>query len=141
MGPLTGDPEIDDSNEPTSYRFAFFGLIGSFLFLVFWTSIAGMSFHISLIYFLLFFTFVIGLARLRVDAGFPIFIALPMIPNLFYIFGGSGFRAHMMEDYTLLGFLGGLNYTAICAILMSQIESFKISDETSARRRTRTTTC
>jgi hypothetical protein len=127
-------PEIDDSDEPLSYRTAVFGLLGGGLFLTLWAHLFGLSLHLSLMYFVFFFLFTIGMSRLRIDAGIPI-LTVPIVAHLFYILSGGGPQAFTRDDYMTFAYMNVLGYTALGALMMVQFENFRLSDVVGLSRR------
>lgn len=80
---FVGSDQVDDSEEPLSYRAAAFGLLGAIVFIVLFTMyFLSMSFHIITYFLLVFFATAIGYARLRAQAGYPHGQALP---HYFYV--------------------------------------------------------
>jgi hypothetical protein len=61
--------KVDDSDEPISYRFAFWGFVISFLGMAGWFTYYGMNFLVAVALLLLMFTVVLGLARLVSQGG------------------------------------------------------------------------
>jgi hypothetical protein len=60
---------VDDSDEPISYVFAFWGFILSFLGLALWLTYYKMGFFIAVVYMALMFVLALGLARLISQGG------------------------------------------------------------------------
>ncbi len=110
-------------------RWAFLGLAASLLFCSFWSYAAGLKFHLGLIYFALFFIFSIGIARLRIDGGIPLFLGLPMVSHLFYIVGGTGPGVYGESDYVVFAHLNILTYGCLGTFLAMQLEGWKIGEE------------
>ncbi|MFO7947538.1 MAG: DUF6785 family protein, partial [Armatimonadota bacterium] len=68
---FTGDPGIDDSEEPMPYRWTLFGAIGGFAALVIWSNRMGLPWSYSLLYFFFMFVSSFVFARIRTEAGVP----------------------------------------------------------------------
>jgi hypothetical protein len=68
---FTGDPSIDDSNEPMPYRWSMFGAIGGFAALVIWANRMGLPWSYSLLFFAVMFIASFVFARIRAEAGVP----------------------------------------------------------------------
>ena len=66
-------PDLDESDEPFSYRTTVFGLIGGVGGLVWFAVAAGMRLQTALVYLALVFAIVIVVARLRAELGLPTF--------------------------------------------------------------------
>src|SRR5262249_55016674 len=63
--------DLDDSNEPMSYRAALIGILLGCAFLMFFCLKAGMSWGIVAAYFAFFFVLSVGITRLRAELGPP----------------------------------------------------------------------
>lgn len=63
--------EIDDKDEPMSYRTAFWGLLIGCAFLLYFAVLAGMRPMVGLIYLSVFLLFVLTTARIRAEVGLP----------------------------------------------------------------------
>lgn len=61
--------QVDDSNEPSTYRFAVFGLIFGILLISFWGMKAGASFWLTFLVAILFFLILIAMTRLVSEGG------------------------------------------------------------------------
>lgn len=66
---LWNDPSVDDSEEFLSHRVAFFGLLASLGFIIFWALHAGMSLLVTLFLFGFFFIIVIFISRVVCECG------------------------------------------------------------------------
>jgi len=73
-----GDPTVDDSNEPLSYRTAFWGTLVSLAVLVGFPIAYGVSWWPALIYFVIGTLFVIAYAHNRAETGLPIVWGYPI---------------------------------------------------------------
>jgi hypothetical protein len=63
--------EVDDSNEPVSYRWSVIGLLISMVFIAGFCHMAGMSFPVIFGFFGIFFLLSIAMARVRAEFGAP----------------------------------------------------------------------
>jgi len=63
---------IDDSSEPVRYRTATLGILGGLLFLAFFCAQMGMSLWGLILYLLVYFPMVLGIARARAEVGPPL---------------------------------------------------------------------
>jgi len=63
---------IDDSSEPVKYRTAVLGILGGLLFLGFFCNQIGMSLWGLILYPLVYFPVVLGIARARAEVGPPL---------------------------------------------------------------------
>jgi hypothetical protein len=69
---IGGDSELDDSDEPMSYRAAAVGAIIGFLFLCGFMRWIGLSPLISILAFLIYFILATAIARMRAELGPPV---------------------------------------------------------------------
>ena len=67
-----GEPDLDDTHEPISYRTAVFGLVGVMVFLVFFCYRGGASVKIALAFFALYYAISIAITRMRAELGTPV---------------------------------------------------------------------
>lgn len=63
--------DIDDSKEPMSYRLAAIGIIISAIYIVIFSSIAGMAVWIAVIFFGIYFVLAFAITRVRAELGTP----------------------------------------------------------------------
>jgi hypothetical protein len=68
---LGNAPEVDDSSEPISYRWAVIGMVASAVFFLVWTTISGMSLKIALPFYLIVISYGLTYARVRAEMGVP----------------------------------------------------------------------
>ncbi len=146
--------ELDDSEEPMSYRMAALGIVLGMGFLTWFCLAAGMTLTIILLYFGFFFLLSIGITRLRAELGPP---AHEMAGNLngsalltlfmgtqgvgmqnltmmtmFWWFSGRGYRTNMMPcqlEAMKMGQQGGVNmrgmgFAMMFAVFMGGLASF-----------------
>ena len=72
---------VDDSSEPVKYRTAVFGIIIGLLILAVFCSRMGMSLWIILVYPLIYFPMVLGIARSRAEVGPPMHTLIYVDPG------------------------------------------------------------
>ncbi|MBI2300250.1 MAG: hypothetical protein HYU66_15105 [Armatimonadetes bacterium] len=135
-----------DAEEPARYRTAFAGLVLSFAFMLGFGIHAGMTPWLALLYFGLVVGVALAYARIRAETGHPMIFGFPFwqqqkaITNLF---GSARLAPDVAGDTPYAGFrsltilhsfawLARGFYTTTAA---SQIEGFKLADETATRRR------
>jgi hypothetical protein len=133
---LPGSEKIDDSQEPLSYKEAFWGFIGCGLFFILFCSVVlQMKFLLSLISLLLIIFIALALARMRNEAGlgqqlgigaWPIQSSfIPLVGANAIGYENAGFGAmNNLFSRPILAFLGGF------------LESWKMGDELGEDRRT-----
>lgn len=93
-------PHIDDSDEPVSYRFAFWGAVLCFAFILGWWYMAGFSLLWCFILFGFYLVVVIVLTRIVAEAGLFVFW-LPLNPGDF-ILHTFGNHALTNQDLTMM---------------------------------------
>jgi len=134
---ITGDKDIDDKDEPISYRLAVLGLFLSFIFLIGFSCISGMSLLLALIFFLVFFTFMLVFARLRAEAGSP----WTMRPNMYLqesVVMATGTTPFSIQSLAIFGFFYWMTaYDRGFAAPMSanQVEGLKMADSAQIRNK------
>ncbi|MFA5858086.1 MAG: DUF6785 family protein, partial [Elusimicrobiota bacterium] len=72
------DPEIDDSNEPVSYRVAFFGSIAGIIILCVILSMLHMKLWVVAAFIFMIITVAFVYARIRAETGIPMIWLFPM---------------------------------------------------------------
>jgi hypothetical protein len=72
---------IDDSSEPVRYRTATLGILGGLLLLAFFCVQMGMSWWVLLLYSLVYFPMVLGIARSRAEIGPPVHTLIYVDPG------------------------------------------------------------
>ncbi|SVE18246.1 uncharacterized protein METZ01_LOCUS471100, partial [marine metagenome] len=72
-----GSSSIDDSNEPLSFRVAFFGAISGLVFICIWCVAAGMTVTTVLLFFGLILAFALVYTKIRAEAGAPMIWLFP----------------------------------------------------------------
>ncbi len=85
-----GEPGLDDSGEPLSYRTAVWGLLGGVVFFSAWLSHAGMEAHVIAVFVPAIFIIYLGLSRIVAQVGLYYFVP-PMIaePFTMTLLGGT----------------------------------------------------
>jgi len=137
---LTGAPQIDDSDEPFSYRTAVIaGLLG-FLGMIVFGVMSGLWLWVALVYFGLCLLFSVVYARARAEAGaaliwlFPIMQAWEMMFNV----GGSQVfqRGTSWRNIGAMGMHYWLSRGYFPSMSAYQMEGFRIADEAGIKQRT-----
>jgi hypothetical protein len=118
--------KIDDSTEPMRYRTAILGIIFGMLFLIFFCSRAGMSLWVILLFFGIYFTLQIAIARVRVELGTPqeIYFVTPeriMVRTL-------GTRIFSPGSLTIMSYFYWFNRGYTCPPMANQMEAFKMGE-------------
>lgn len=131
---ITNTSEVNDSDEPMTYRAAFFLAIVSMIFLVLFCYHAGMSLWVILLFFTLFLLLSISFARIRAVSGVFFHDLHFMGPDtaLVKIFGTQRFGA---GNLTMFSFLYFFNRAHTSNPMPHQLESFKIAERTHIRNK------
>lgn len=120
------------SEEPLHERYAWLGIVVSFIFMVFFCRTAGMTILVSIIFFVLFLLYMIGLTRIRSEGG-TIWNFGPYInpQNLMMTLGGS--KAFHANNLTVLAYLNWFNLEYRCAVMPHQLEGLRIAQAAKIR--------
>lgn len=131
---ITNTSEVNDSDEPMTYRAAFFLAIISMTFLVLFCYHAGMSLWVILLFFMLFLLLSISFARIRALSGVLFHDLHFMGPDtaLVKVFGTQRFGA---GNLTMFSFLYFFNRAHTSNPMPHQLESFKIAERTHIRNK------
>jgi hypothetical protein len=118
----------DDEATPLSPRMALTGWLGGSLLLIGWGVALGLPVGWSLLHLGLFFLLMIGVTRLRIDAGIPL-AGIPFIVAAFvYIMTGTGAGVFSRREYIAFAFLAVLSYTSLGGLMMVQFEGLRMGD-------------
>jgi hypothetical protein len=132
-----GEPsELDDRDEPLSYRGALIGLACSALFLIGFCVVSGMQPFIATLLVVLAFTYMIAATRIRAEAGNA------------WLFGPDVDVNHLMtrtlgtglltpQDLTVLAYMRPAlaNFDMRCMAMPHQFDAMKMADMVGASRR------
>jgi hypothetical protein len=132
---LGGSIDIDDSNEPLSFRTAFWGLILGLVVVVLALQIfIGISVWVSLLALVICYSVVLGFARIRVEAGFLYSWGSPnyLGGQLVKMFGKSTFGDH---NATALGYFTPFDMGHFSSGAGVLLEGYKLGDLTGIKRR------
>lgn len=126
---FAGSSRVDDSQEPMRYRYAVFGLILGFIFLIMFCIRMGIAFGISIFFLMAYFTVAIAVTRMRAELG-------PFYHEFYY--GGAeqvltalfGTRNIGSTSLTNLSLFWGITRAQSSHPMPHQLESFKLSERT-----------
>ncbi len=137
---FTGRPQLDDRDEPLSYRVAVWGALLAFAGMMIFATSAGMAAWTAAIYFSLFLLFALVYARARAEAGaamvwlFPFYQHKRMMINIIgskpYVSGGN------WGNLTILSVMIFLSRGYFQSMMAYQIEATKIADQARIKQRT-----
>jgi len=131
---LFGLENVDQSNEPISYRIALLILISGFLFLVGFSAAAGMSIWLAIVFFVFYIMLDISITRMRVEMGVPIHdihnggpdLLLPPI---------LGTRRLGVRNLSIISMYWWFNRTHYSDPMPHQLEEFKLAEQTNTSNR------
>ncbi|MFQ6099239.1 MAG: DUF6785 family protein, partial [Armatimonadota bacterium] len=132
-------PDVDDSNEPISFRWAVIGALAGFAFTAGFAVKVGMWPSLSLAYFALIYLFMLVYSRVRAEAGAPMVWLFPFYQHkrmILNVFGSNAFVRY--GDYGNLTIFSTFMFMSRGYYQSSQAsiaEAFKISDELKVKRR------
>lgn len=125
-----GKADIDDREEPMSYRTAYLVLLISFAFMIWFCLRTGMSLSIALTYFFIVFVILFAITRVRAEAGPPThemagaMNAYNMLQNFL---GTKGVGANNLTVFCLFWWLSGRGYRT--TPMPYQLEAYKMAGE------------
>lgn len=125
---------LDDSQEPMTYRKAFLGAAGGFVFLVGFSMAAKMPAWVAVLFFLLYFVIALSVTRMRAELGPPAHDLHFIGPNqsLFSIFGSQNLSQNAMGVMTLYYWF---NRAYRGHAMPHQLEAFKMGKESGTNLR------
>ncbi|MFQ6133815.1 MAG: DUF6785 family protein [Armatimonadota bacterium] len=132
---VLNDPRIDDSDEPMSYRLAFWGLIGGLVVVIAWCNAIGMAVGWALILIAIYLSAMLILTRLVAEAGL-FCVWLPHSPPqrfMVRMFGHHNFHARSL---TALGMAGFKIQDSASLTAANILEGYKIGELVRLRPRT-----
>jgi hypothetical protein len=133
---LAGGEKVDDSDEPMSYKTAFWGMIGCAVFVVlFCVVVLKMKFLLSVINLLLFIFIAISLARMRNEAGVGPQLSTgswPIRDSFMKLVGPDAIGM----DNVGFGALNNFYHRPFLCYLGGFLEAWKMGDEVGEKRNT-----
>ena len=117
----------DRVDEPIGYRTAMLGLLIGFITLIVFSLKAGMTFGVSVIFFLLYFILAIGITRMRAELGSPVHDLHRAGAHLMMV-NTIGTRHFSVGDLTMLSFYQFFNRAYRGHIMPHQLEGFKLAE-------------
>ncbi len=133
---LTGTEKVDDSDEPMSYKTAFWGMIGCSAFvIIFCMVVLQMKLLISLINLILFMFIAISLARMRNEAGVGVQFSVgdwPLAKSFMKLVGPDAIGM----DNVGFGALNNFYCRPLLCYIGGFLEAWKMGDEVGEDRKT-----
>jgi hypothetical protein len=118
--------EIEDANEPLSYRAAVLGAVGGFAALTWFGIAIGMTWWVPLVFFALYLLFIITFTRIRAEAGLPWAFGPDMNPHQ-VMMSGFGVRAFNTPTLTGLATVMWFDLDYRCVAMPHQLEAMKLA--------------
>jgi hypothetical protein len=133
---LSGSEDVDDSEEPISYKLAFWSVIGcSILFILFCMVVLQMKFLLSFILVLFLICVVVSLARMRCEASVAPQLGIgvnPVYGSFMRLVGASGIGIENVG----VGALSSFFSRPIMSFTGGFLEAWKMGDEIGEDRKT-----
>ena len=129
VGKAFGEKEyaqVDDSNEPVSYRFAVFGFLAGFAFLVAFGWAGGMVWWLPLAFFALYFVFAVTFTRARAEAGLPWGFG-PLINPHGLLTEVAGKTQYNLPSMTMLSYFQWFDLDYRCMAMPHQLEAMQLA--------------
>lgn len=126
----TGEGELEDRNEPLTYRQAALGILLGMTFIVGFCLKAGMSLGVILVFFALFTVLAVGIIRVRAELGPPCHeMAGVNVPIIMTDFAGTAaLDPHSMVMFPLFYWFTGRGYRT--QPWPYQLEAMKMAERT-----------
>lgn len=123
---LRPTPIGDEVSEPVSYQTAFIGLGLSSLFLIGFCYLAGMSWWVAVLFFIIYYAFCLSITRMRAEMGVPVHDYHNggpdiILPELF------GTRALGATNLTIMAYFWFFNRAHYSDVMPHQLEGFKMA--------------
>jgi hypothetical protein len=133
---LGRDSEIDDSDEPLRYRWAFVGLAGGLAGLVAFSVALGLAWWLAILFFLIYFALALAITRMRAELGTPVHDLHFTGPDwtLSDVLGTQGMAPGGLAAFSLFFWF---NRAYRCHPMPFQLEAFKMAEQTGAKREMR----
>ena len=126
--------DVDDSDEPMSYRFAFFGSIVGLITLTLWCRAAGIAVYLSLFLFLFYFLVLIILTRIVSEAGIFVWWA-PIAPQEFVIRAIGSHNIHP-SNIPMLAMVGWNLQDIATSVMPQTLNAYRIASGMKINRKT-----
>lgn len=122
----SGQRLLDDSDEPMSYRAAVFGGLAATLAMAAFATAMGITWYVSLLFFVLYGMFLITYTRIRAEVGLPWVMAALYNPHgLLFDIGGAGH--HNAQNIVALGRFEWFEMDYRSHMMPNQLDAMKIA--------------
>ncbi len=131
-------PDVDDADEPMSYRVAVFTFIIGLAVTLWWVNAAGMALWLAVLYFGLLLAVALVYARIRAEVGIPLIWMFPYFQHykaIKYTLGTEPLQKYgglqSLTIFTSLVFLSRGYYPSLIGY---QAEGFRLARETNIKQ-------
>jgi len=132
---FTRHKPIDDREEPLPYRFAILGLLGSFLAMVAFCRIAGMSPIVAVVLLGLSLAYMTAATRVRAETG-NAWLFGPEVDPYTLMTSTVGTSIYRPQDLTIMAYLRSIStFDLRCISMPHQLDGFKMADMARMRSR------
>ncbi len=125
---------IDNKNEPVSYRIAFIGLLISISFIVGFCYMAGMSLWVIIGFFLIYYALCFAMTRMRAEMGVPVHDHHNGGPDII-LPEALGTRMLGGSNLTMMAHFWFFNRAHYSDVMPHQLEGFKVADKIHANNK------
>ncbi len=136
---ISGDPAIDDSDEPMSYRMACILFVVGLVVVLGWVNYAGMALWVAIVYFGMILAVGLVYARIRAEVGVPLIWMFPYYQHykaMKYMFGSRPlFVGNNWSTLSVLSTLVFLSRGYFPSLMGYQTEGFRLARETNIKPR------
>jgi hypothetical protein len=129
-----GSATVDDSDEPMSYRVAFWGMVGGLIFLMIFSAKTGMAFWLVCLLFVTYYALSLAVTRLRAELGFPSHSLWHATPY-FILLPTIGTQQIDPRSSTIFSLFRWFNFDWASHPMPHQLEAFKFAEGTRTRSR------
>jgi len=126
--------DLDDSDEPMSYRVAIIALVLGLTFLTLFCYKAGMSIWVIFVFFALYFMLSTAISRMRAELGSPMHDLHFTGPEEIMV-AASGTRRLGVGNLAMFSFFWFFTRSFDCHPMPHQLEGFKLAERTGIKNR------
>ena len=119
--------DVDDSDEPMSYRMAFFGATGGFVLICAWCWVFGMSFIYPIVLFGWYFLALIVLTRIVAEAGLLV-VFFGIAPQDFTL-SSFGYGNVSPQNATMVQLVSRNLHDPVSSLMPQGLQAMKIAGE------------
>jgi hypothetical protein len=124
--------DIDDHDEPLTYRGAFIGILAGLTALVAFSAALGMAWWLAVAFFAIYFALALAITRMRAELGTPVHDLHFTGPD-WALADLIGPRALGPQNLAVFSVFFWFNRAYRCHPMPAQLEAWKMADESGAR--------